>query len=104
MGFYIDPHDASKEDWLTANGREIKQADAKTLFCDSQELPVCLADNGGWTVAAVAYAGREVDRLINGMDGRRNWWYAVPREKLYEVCPELKVQMDWCQVEGGTVG
>lgn len=102
MGYYIDPHDQSKEDWLAENGREIKPSDAKAILVDFQELPVCLADNGGWTVAAVCYDSREIDRLISGMSGRRNWWYAAPREKLFEVCPGLKVQLDWGQVEGGT--
>lgn len=104
MGFYIDPKDISKEDWLTKNGREIKQSDARMLFIDSQELPVCIADNGGWTAAIICYSSRETDRVISGMDGRRNQWFAVSREKLCEVCPELKVQLDWGQVEGGTVG
>jgi hypothetical protein len=105
MGLYIeDRQGETKEQFLSRNGRIISDSDAKSLFRDYQELPVCVADNGDWSAAVICYDSREVDRILGGMEDRMHAWFAVPREKLYEVCPELKVQMDWGQVEGGTVG
>lgn len=104
MGFYIEDRGGeTKEKFLSRYGRTISDGDTKSLFRDFQELPVCISDNGDFSAAVICYNEREVDRIQAGIGDRMYAWFAVPRDKLCEDCPELKIQLDWGQVEGGTV-
>ena len=81
MGYYINPTDMSKEQWLAGNGFKISGRDIKMNGFEnirSNELPVCLVDNGPFTAAAIAYNQQEFDEFMKP-DGRGKTWYLVPR-------------------------
>lgn len=81
MGFYIDPKQGTKEDWLRKHGRRIAQPTAWPAA--SEDLPVCLVLNPGFTAAAIAYNERELERLLPE-DGRPKLWFSAPRFLLLE--------------------
>ena len=57
MGYYINPKDRSKEQWLVDHGKQIPQP---TMY-------------------------REGDNVVVCPDGRLKMWFHVPLEKLIEV-------------------
>lgn len=92
MGFYINPRDMSKEDWLTLYGSPIQSSIHLTdaLFGSWKSpdgdpmLPVCLVDNGAFTAAAVGIDAAEVNEFMRS-DGRRKRWFFVPINDLITV-------------------
>lgn len=88
MGYYINPPDSSKEEFLKKHGRRIRSEDARDWNFGfdgkpSTELPVCLVDNVamGFTAAAIGFDAEETKRFLNP-DGRPKFWFAVDRELL----------------------
>jgi hypothetical protein len=83
MGYYINPEDPSKENWLTLRGVKITPQEAKDFVFEENpdSLPVCLIDNGAFFAAGIAYDEREKDCFI-APDGRTKQWYKVPKEAL----------------------
>lgn len=90
MGIYLDPPDQSKEQFLRMDGVRIRPDFAASVLASGTHLPVCLVDNGGWTAAAIVYDKRELAR-ISDAHGRQFEWWSVPRARLFEVAPELKL-------------
>ena len=82
MGYYINPPNCSKEDWLAAHGTLV---DPKAPVPADHHL-VCLVDNGAFTAAGIAYDERELADFSRN-DGRAKLFLAVPDEKLREVAP-----------------
>ncbi len=77
MGYYINPPDMSKEQFLDQNGRVIKRDEVMNFDFNSNELPVCLVDNGWMPAAVIAYNERERDAFADPDDRRPKFWYAV---------------------------
>lgn len=88
MGVYINPKDATKEEWLTANAEMICWD--RVPEWNNENLPVCLVDNGAFTAAGVAFDARELEAFTQESDYRPKCWFVVKRSKLEEVEPELK--------------
>jgi hypothetical protein len=80
MGYYINPKDCTKEDWLDRYGRSITAAHAKAHTAGS-DVAVCLVDNGEFTAAGIAFDDRERDQFARP-DGRPKKWYLASRELL----------------------
>lgn len=80
MGYYINPPDMEKEDFLRQHGRPIHSTEAKMHLTDTT-LPVCLVNNGGFTAAGIAYSMDEVDAFLHP-DRRPKRWFSVSREAL----------------------
>lgn len=81
MGFYIDPRNETKEEWLAKRGEDIHGEPSFHRLDDL--VTVCLVDNGGFTAAAIAVDQRERDRFAYP-DGRRKRWFLVPISALVE--------------------
>lgn len=86
MGYYINPRDMSKEDFLYQNGHvihthHINDVLSGKLF-DGLCLPVCLVNNGAFTAAAIAYDKAEATAFQGKEDVRPKTWFAVPKEQL----------------------
>lgn len=77
MGFYINPPDKSKEDFLLEHGENVLPYEAKNFEYDGKSVPVCLVFNGGFTAAAVAYNHDERERFFRP-DDRPKSWFLVP--------------------------
>ena len=82
MGYYINPKDGTKEEWLAANARPITAPNARNWDFNSNELPICLVDNFHFTSAAIAYCPEEVMAFYYAGDGRPTRWFAATLEKL----------------------
>ncbi len=80
MGYYIDPSDCSKEEFLVRHGERLSDAPCTWDF-SSDVLPVCLVDNYEFTAAGIAYSERELEAFVHP-DGRSKKWYSVSRESL----------------------
>lgn len=87
MGYYINPPDQTKEQWLQANG--IQQDSVPSLDPTGVNVPVCLMDNGPFTAAVVAYDQSEIDAFSDPSDDRPKVWFLVPALKIVMLCPEL---------------
>jgi hypothetical protein len=84
---YINPVDQSKEQWLRNNGRDIAE-NPLTFEIPSEDVLVCLVDNGWMTAAGIAFCREELE-LFAAPDGRFKIWYSVPRSKVIEICPDV---------------
>lgn len=83
MGYYINPKDVTKEEWLSKHGKLIPAEQAKDHITE-ETLPVCLVDNGRFTAAGVAFDSRELAAFTRP-DGRPKIWFSVSIPLLYEV-------------------
>ncbi len=91
VGFYVDPPDCSKVEWLDKYGELYKGGISKfnedeyhdLVFVD-KKLPVCLVDNGLFKAAGIGFSLDETSHF-NRPDGRSKIWYIVPIENLKEI-------------------
>lgn len=90
MGFYINPKNETKEQWLLKHGQMILSlAEAKWLFEGEKYLPVVLMDNGIFTAAGIAYCKEELE-AFSEPDPRRKSYFKVSKKDLFKVCPKLE--------------
>ncbi len=83
MGYYVNPRNQSKEEFLIENGRVISQSEANNHDFSTDTLPVCLVDNGMFTAAGIGFDAREVEAFSYD-DGRDKMWFSVSRDILAE--------------------
>ena len=77
MGYYIDPQDMSKEEFLDKYGSEVTAAQAREHHAGKDGLfVVCLVDNGHFKAAGICYSDDERDRFLSP-DGRPRSWFLV---------------------------
>lgn len=88
MGFYIDPQNCSKEQFLANKGRRIPVEDAYAVFDAGTNLPVCLVDNTIFTAAGIGFSKREIDAFNHPDDRCPKQWFSVKREDLVEFYPD----------------
>ena len=87
MGYYINPKDMSKEEFLVRKGLLldeppiVHEADDRTA--------VCLVDNGGFTAAGIIYRADELPVFTNPKDYRPKQWYMVKNSDLAPFCSLL---------------
>jgi hypothetical protein len=79
MGCYVNPRDMSKEEWLLKHGRQVPLSECQV---STDEIPVCLVDNGAFSAAGVAFDQAELN-AFSSPDGRLKYWFMVPRAALY---------------------
>lgn len=90
MGYYINPNDRTKEQWLRENGEEVSPMLAKELAAaNGSHMPVVLINNGAFTAAGIAYDADELMAFTSPGDPRPKTFYSVPREKLQPFCSYL---------------
>jgi len=91
MGYYINPRNETKEEFLKKNGKSITNI-LSFRFNDVEPgyLPVVLLDNGHFTAAGICYDEREFLDFIDSNDSRPKTLFVVSIEKLLEVEPNLK--------------
>lgn len=85
MGYYINPRNESKENFLEREGERIT---SKIEWEDMSKfkLPVCLVDNGYFTAAAIGYSKEEWEVFSkNPNDLRPKSFWIVPIDKLLRV-------------------
>lgn len=95
MGYYINPQDMDKPEWLQLHGTRLPAA--PTSFMTEHGVAVCLIDNGGFFAAGIAYDQRELEAFArpDSRDQRDKRWYAVSRKDLEEVMGTIKTPVAW---------
>ncbi len=70
MGYYINPPNETKEEWLNDNGMEVTDPSWDALpnfrpteFQDDDGVYVCLVDNGPFTAAGICYNEAEFNEF-----------------------------------------
>lgn len=113
MGYYVNPKDKSKEEWLEENksGPALFVAQLHDLtpnpelddglfrgiwneMLKSGDIPVVLVNNGAFSAAGVAYCLNELEAFTARSDKRHRVIFQIPKDRLIEVCPEVKTQLD----------
>lgn len=88
MGYYINPRDMTKEQWLMENntGKTIIPPSTPVRIIDGKkDVVICLVDNGGFTAAGVAFDDAELEAFARPNDLRAKIWFWVPVNKVEEV-------------------
>ena len=70
MGFYINPENESKEDFLRREGKSMGPAIGNSFEWENLpdgSLPVIIIDNGYFTAAGIAFSEREFEELAAAM-------------------------------------
>lgn len=79
MGFYINPTDMSKEQWLHKNQKSVSvHPPTKNYLEHDDTVCVVLVDNFAFSALAIAYNMRELEDFSRD-DGRMKVWAQVPR-------------------------
>lgn len=86
MGYYINPEDCSKEDFLLTHGRLIPVPAMLEHLDYTEHLPVCWVDNGRFSAAAICYDKDEMQSFMRS-DGRLKVWFLVSRKLLKPYYP-----------------
>lgn len=86
MGCYINPRNCTKEQWLYRNGM-VWEETPEWGEQNSDEMLVCLMDNGIFTAAGVVYDHLEYQAFTAPGDPRPKTWFSVKRDLLQEVAP-----------------
>ena len=83
MGYYLNPPNVSKEQWLTKNAVELDGPPSESPDSDGY-YAVCLVDNGLFTAAALAFDARELAVFTEPTDFRPKRWFLVDSEQAME--------------------
>lgn len=88
MGFYINPEGITKERWLDENAKPISVPINMEIFKNkaSDEIPLCLVDNGAFTALGVCFNPNEMMVFNDVRDGRIKFWYMAKKEDVKKVC------------------
>lgn len=92
MGFYINPKDCTKEEWLDTRGKALSYGPPPEHRCGldgRSHTCVVLVLNNGFTAAAVAYSERELQAFSDPADHRVKLYMFVDDEELKAVEPSL---------------
>lgn len=79
MGYYINPRDKTKEQYLAACGEELPSCPKWTDIPQGKVL-VCWINNGFMTAAAIAYSERELEDFTRPNDPRPKKWFLLSFE------------------------
>lgn len=82
MGFYINPKDMTKEEFLRKHGTRL--ASVPERHRSTNDVLVCLVDNGAFTAAGICYSQSERDAFAYPDDTRPKQWWSVPISAIEE--------------------
>lgn len=98
MGFYVNPKNMEKEEFLIKYGTKIGIPSLDFDFsCGS--LPVCWVHNGAFTAAGIAYSKRELQAFTLPTDTRPKQWFLVENKHLEEPAGMWKGWIEEAQKE-----
>jgi len=87
MGYYVNPEEVTKEEWLVKNATPLTEmllVDWQAVR-DENMLPVVLINNGAFTAAGIAFSKSELEAFTSPDDYRPKKYYKASTEKLKEV-------------------
>ena len=80
MGFYLNPEDCSKEQYLEEKGELLSEKVPNWNEIPKGKVVICLVDNGPFTAAAIMYSEGEFDVWKSPSDERPMEWYLLSEE------------------------
>ena len=90
MGFYINPTDKSKEQFLREHGIPTNRSTVEDWdFKDKTKYPVVWVNNGLFTAAGIAFCPNETKAFCHPC-GRDKRYFIVNTEDLFPTCPDFK--------------
>lgn len=93
MGFYINPEDCTKEQWIEKHAIMVVAKDARRVFDERPPgyLPVVWLNNGSFTAAVVCDCMAEMERFLRPDDKRpKAVYYAAIDQLIPVVRPDLR--------------
>lgn len=87
MGFYINPTDQSKQEWLDKNAIAVP-APPKSIAEGDGLVPLVLVQNTFFSAVGIAYSEAELQLFKDPMDFRPKSWYWADKDEVLKVCPE----------------
>lgn len=84
MGYYINPTDETKEEFLHRYGSRVGPGGSMAIT--DKEYPVCLVDRQAFTAAAILYSKAEMEEFCRLPALKQ--FFMVPRNVLKEFLPE----------------
>lgn len=93
MGYYINPSNMTKEQYLIKHGKPIVTKPTFDQIADCSVL-VCLINNGFFTAAGIAFNEAELE-TFRSPDGRPKLWYLLSKEDAM-AASDWKGQQEWC--------
>ena len=87
MGYYVNPRNTSKEEFLDKEGVRINDPSLSQLLSildDPEDGIVCLVDNGPFRAAAICYNEGEILAFHDPNDSRPKKWFKVSKKRLCE--------------------
>lgn len=89
MGTYLNPPNEDKLQWLMKNAKITELGEQKFVDPTTNEVAVCLVDNGAFMAAAVADFQQEFDVFNREQDLRPKMWFVVSLDKIAEIDPTI---------------
>ncbi len=86
MGYYINPPEGTKEEWLVKHGVGVTPGMVREWDFKGDYLPVCLVQNPSFTAAGIAYDKDEAQVFL-APDSRPRRWFSVSRADLAPYYP-----------------
>ena len=87
MGYYINPKDMSKEEFLVRKGTILDQA--PNVHEADGRTAVCLVNNGLFTAAGICFSANKLKEFTDTQDHRPKNWYMVKSSDLAPFCSLL---------------
>lgn len=88
MGYYINPRNQTKEQFLLEKGVPISSYNLQYFDFRSDKLPVCLVDNVIFTAAGILYNQKEIQAFTDPYDSRPKEFFLVKRSDLVDYYKE----------------
>jgi hypothetical protein len=83
MGYYINPANVTKAEFLTDNGDLVKPVGSPpSTYKQNDKVAVCLIDNVAFDAALICYSELEFEAVKDPRDTRAKVWFMVPIERL----------------------
>ena len=94
MGYYVNPSDMTKEEWIIKNAKKVSKEDAFQEVSNEENAVLILIDNGLFTACGVAYSEDEFRAFTYITDTRPKSFFTVDRKLLKEVVEDFEY-IDW---------
>lgn len=84
MGYYINPLNETKEEFVAQHAREVSHGTFSNFNFDTENnfLPICLIDNGPFRALGIAYSRNELAEFGSLKDYRPKRYFFVSIETL----------------------
>ncbi|MDD3263378.1 MAG: hypothetical protein PHT94_00615 [Candidatus Nanoarchaeia archaeon] len=94
MGYYVNPNNIIKEEWLSLNAEKVSKEIAVEEVRKDKKAVLVLIDNGLFTACGLAFNEREFNDFTDEEDRRPKTFYITEHHKLKDVIAGYE-SIDW---------